>query len=120
MIECMNLELEKISRGPEGYTITHSGAKQRSVKMNTKFLLPQEGGFAAILAIYLEKVKMKQEIYTGKVWYIGRKSATLTSLHMGRNIMFKVPHEIAEGAEPSQLRLLHVPLLQEDHCYHCG
>jgi len=72
MIECMNLELEKISRGPEGYTITHSGAKQRSVKMNTKFLLPQEGGFAAILAIYLEKVKTKQEIYTGKVWYIGR------------------------------------------------
>ncbi len=90
MIECMNLEIEKISRGPEGYTITHSGAKQRSVKMKTKFLLPQEGGFADILAFYLEKVKTKQE---GKVWYIGRKSATLTSLHMGRNMMFKVPHE---------------------------
>ncbi len=33
MIECMNLELEKINRGPEFYTITHSRAKQRSDKM---------------------------------------------------------------------------------------
>jgi site-specific recombinase XerD len=43
MIECMNLELEKINRRPEGYAITLSKAKQRSDKMNTKFLVPQEG-----------------------------------------------------------------------------
>ena len=73
MIECMNLELEKINRGPEGYTIMHSRAKQRS----DKFLVPQEGGFTDILAIFLEKVKTKLEKYTGKVWYTGRKSATL-------------------------------------------
>ena len=65
MIECMNLELEKINRGPEGYTIMHSRAKQRS----DKFLVPQEGGFTDILAIFLEKVKTKLEKYTGKVWY---------------------------------------------------
>jgi len=96
MIECMNLELEKICRGPEGYTITHARAKQRSDKINTKFLVPQEGGFADILAVYLEKVKTQLEIYKGKVWYTGKKSATLVSLPMGRNMLFKVPHEIAE------------------------
>ncbi len=78
MIECMSLELEKINRGPEVYTITHSRAMQRTDKMNTKFLVQQGGGFANILAIYLEKVKMKLEKYTGKVWYTGRKNATLT------------------------------------------
>ena len=96
MIECLNLELEKINRGPEGYTITHSRAKQRSDKMNTKFVVPQEGGFADILAIYLEKVKTRLGKYTGKVWYTGKKSATLTCQPMGRNMVFKVPHEIAE------------------------
>ncbi len=84
MIECMNLELEKINRGPEVYTIIHSRDKQRSDKMDTKFLVPHEGGFTDVLAIYLEKVKMKLEKYMGKVWYTGRKSATLTCQPTGR------------------------------------
>ena len=96
MVECINLELEKINRGPEGYTITHCRAMQRSDKLNTKFLVPQEGGSADILAIYLEKVKVKLEKYTGKVWYTGKKSTTLANQPMGRNMMFKVPHEIAK------------------------
>ena len=33
--ECMNLALEKIIRGPEGFTITHTRAKQRSDKRST-------------------------------------------------------------------------------------
>jgi hypothetical protein len=74
----------------------HSRAKQRSDKINAKFLVLQEGGFADILAVYLEKVKTQLEIYTGKVGYTGKKSAILTSLPMGRNMLFKVPHEIAE------------------------
>ena len=49
--ECMNLALEKIIRGPEGFTITHTRAKQRSDKRSTKFLVPQLGGYADLLAV---------------------------------------------------------------------
>jgi hypothetical protein len=72
------------------------GPSRGSDKINTKFLVPQEGGFADILAVYLEKVKTQLEIYKGKVWYTGKKSATLASLPIGRNMLFKVPHKIAE------------------------
>jgi hypothetical protein len=41
-------------------------------------------------------MKAKLEKYTGKVWYTGRKSATLTCQPSGQNMMFKVPHKIAE------------------------
>jgi len=96
MVECMNLELEKIVRGPEGFTITHSRAKQRSDKMSTKFLVPQVGGYADILSAYLEKVKNQLDKHKGKVWFTGRKYEKLTSQAMGKNMVFKVPHEIAE------------------------
>ena len=50
-------ELEKIIRGSDGFTITHTRAKQRSDTTSTKFLVPEEGGFANMLAVYLDKVK---------------------------------------------------------------
>ena len=63
--------------------------------MSTKFLVPQEGGYADILASYLDMVKNQLYQYKGKVWYTGRKTDTLTNQTMGKNSVSKVPHEIA-------------------------
>lgn len=105
MVECMDLALEKIIRGPEGFTITHTRAKQRSDKMSTKFLVPQEGGYADLLASYLDLVKNQLYQYSGRVWYTGRKTDNLTCQTMGKNSVSKVPHEIAallKLADPSK------------------
>ena len=97
MVECMELQLEKITRGADGFTVTHTRAKQRSDKTSTKFLVPQVGGYADQLANYLEKVKNNQlDAFTGKVWYTGQKtSPALTKMSMGKNTMSKIPHEVA-------------------------
>jgi len=95
MVECMNLELEKMIRGSDGFNITHTRAKQRSDKKSTKFLVPQEGGYADLLAVYLDKVKNQLNKYKGKVWFTGRKTEMLTTQCMGKNSVSKVPHEIA-------------------------
>ena len=101
MAECMQLELEKFTRTAEGYQIVHSRAKQRTDKMSTKFLVPDKGGFANMLDVYLKKVKEQLNIYSGKVWFTGRKSSFLVAQPMGKNSMAKVPHELAV--------LLHLP-----------
>ncbi len=73
---------------------TH-GAKQRTDKTSTKFLVPEAGGYASQLAVYLNKVNNQLDIFQGRVWYTGRKHAMLTKTFMGRNMVGKVPHEIA-------------------------
>ena len=95
MAECIDLSLEKISRGPDGFTITHTRSKQRSDKLSTKFMIPKAGGFADMLAVYLDKVKDQLEKYQGRCWYTGRKTSSLVGQFMGRNSIAKVPHEIA-------------------------
>ena len=105
MVECMDLALEKIIRGPEGFTINHTRAKQRSDKMSTKFIVPQEGGYADLLASYLDLVKDQLYHYSGKVWYTGKKTENLASQAMGKNSVSKIPHEIAallKLADPSK------------------
>jgi hypothetical protein len=55
--ECMDLVLKKIQRGKEGYIITHNRVKRRrSDKLETRFVVPETGGYAAQLALYLFKV----------------------------------------------------------------
>lgn len=95
MSEAQELSLEKIVRGPDGFSITHSRKKQRSDKMSTKFLVPQEGGYADLLAVYLDKVKSQLDKFTGRVWYTGRKTDLLVAQVMGKNKIADVPHEIA-------------------------
>ena len=105
MVECMDLALEKIIGGPEGFTINHTRAKQRSDKMSTKFVVPQEGGYADLLASYLDLVKDQLYQYSGRVWYTGKKTENLTSQAMGKNSVSKIPHEIAallKLADPSK------------------
>jgi integrase len=105
LVECMDLELEKISRDSEGFTITHTRAKQRSDKITTKFLVPQMGGYANLLAVYLDKVKSQLDRFKGRVWFTGKKNKMLTSQFMGKNSVSKVPHEIAallKLPDPSQ------------------
>jgi integrase len=95
LLECMDLKLEQITRGPDGYTITHTRAKQRSDKMATKYLVPQTGGYATQLANYINKVNSQLEKFQGRVWYAGKKHSLLASQVMGRNMVARVPHDIA-------------------------
>jgi hypothetical protein len=65
---CMNLELEKMQRGKEGYIITHNWVKQRrSDKLETRFVVPETGGYAAQLALYLFKVNNQLKYDQGRV-----------------------------------------------------
>jgi len=96
MQEFMDLVLEKIQRGQEGYIVTHSRVKQRrSDKVETRFLVPEVGGYAAQLDLYLFKVNNQLKKYQGKVWFTGTKSEMLRTQTMGKNMIAKVPHEIA-------------------------
>jgi len=86
--ECMDLVLEKIQRSKEGYFITHSRVKQRrSDKLESRFLVPEAGGFAAQLALYLFKVNNQLKNYQGRVWFTGTKSDSLRNQPMGRNMV---------------------------------
>jgi len=94
--ECMDLVLENIQRGKEGYLVTYRRVKQRSSdKLEGRFLVPDAGGFAAQLDLYLFKVNNQLKKCQGRVWFTGTKSEKLHSLPMGRNMIAKVPHEIA-------------------------
>jgi hypothetical protein len=94
--ECMDLKLEQIIRNADGYTITHKRAKQRSDKKFTKFVVPQEGGYADRLSIYLTKINKQLDQYKGRVWYTGTKNSLLKKQYMGKNKVSDVPHEIAK------------------------
>jgi len=94
-IECQELQLEKILRGPDGYIVTHMRAKQRTDRTSSKFLVPAAGGFADQLGNYLEKVHSQLGKFQGRVWFTGRKSPVLSSQPMGKNMVTKVPHELA-------------------------
>jgi hypothetical protein len=67
--ECMNLELEKIQRGKEGYIITHNRVKQRSDKLESRLVVPETVGYAAQLGLYLFKVNNQLKFYQGRVVY---------------------------------------------------
>jgi len=78
MQECMDLVLEKIHKTQEGYFITHSRVKQRSSeKLESRFLVPDAGGFAAQLGLYLFKVNNQLKTCQGRVWFTGTKSEML-------------------------------------------
>jgi hypothetical protein len=70
--ECMDLELEKIQRGKEGYIITHNRVKQRSDKLESRFIVPETGRYAAQLALYLFKVNNQLKHYQGRVSVVGK------------------------------------------------
>jgi L-2-hydroxyglutarate oxidase LhgO len=90
----MDLELEKISRDSEGFTITNTRVKQRSEKKTTKFLVPQMGGYANHLAVYLDKVKSQLDRFKERVWFTRKKNKMLGQF-IGKNSLSKVPRENA-------------------------
>jgi hypothetical protein len=71
LTECLDLKLKQMIRSKEGYTITHIRAKQRTDKMLTKFLVPEEGGYAKRLAIYLNKVKTSCPVFRAESGTLG-------------------------------------------------
>ncbi len=78
-----------------GHKITHSRVKQRSDQRDSVFLVPANGGFADRLGIYLGKVNSNLNKFTGRVRWTGTKGQTLRGLPMGKNMIGKVPHDVA-------------------------
>jgi site-specific recombinase XerD len=94
--ECIDLKLEKIQRGKDGITVIHTRVKQRrSDKMESRFLVPEEGGYASQLGGYLSRVNLSLNKFSGRVWFTGTKQDLLKSQPMGRNMVAKIPHELA-------------------------
>jgi hypothetical protein len=93
--ECSDLQLEKIIRGPAGYTITHKRCKQRTDSTFTKFVVPEEGGYADRLAIYIKKLNDELQKFQGRVWYTCTPKAVRKQC-MGIHTVEKVPHEVAK------------------------
>ncbi len=58
-------------------------------------MVPAAGGFAYWLAIYLAKVNSELNKYTGRVWWTGTKGIHLKGMPMGKNMVGKVPHDVA-------------------------
>ncbi len=87
--------LEKMIRTSDGYKIIHSRVKQRSDQRESVFLVPAHGGFADRLGMYLGKVNSNLNKFTGPVWWTGTKGETLRATPMGKNIIGKVPHDVA-------------------------
>jgi hypothetical protein len=114
--ECMDLML----RGKEGYIITHSRVKQRrSDKLESRFVMPGTGGYAAQLALYLFQVNNQLKKYQGRVWLTGTQSDMLKNQPMGRNTVAKVTHgpRHCYPAQPCQPFSVYVPQLQNDFCH---
>jgi len=94
--ECMDLLLEKMVRNQDGYKITHNRVKQQSDQRESAFLVPAKDGFADRLSEYLNKVNTHLKKFTGRVWWTGTKGGQqLKNQPMGRNMMGKVPHDLA-------------------------
>ena len=61
-IELFNLTLEKIVSASTGVIVTHNRAKQRSDRLESKFLIPRVStetatNYAAIVEVYLDFVR---------------------------------------------------------------
>ena len=96
LIECLALKLEKIVRSPVGYTISHMRAKQRTDKVFTNFVVPEEGGYAQRLSIYLTKVNTQLNKYAGRVFHTGTQHSMLKRQLMGKNTVALVPRDMAK------------------------
>jgi hypothetical protein len=94
-MECCQLELEKIVRGPAGFTITHMRCKQRTDATFTKFVVPEEGGYAARLGIYIKKLNDELQKFQGRVWYTCTPKAVRKQC-MGGHTVENVPHQVAK------------------------
>ena len=93
--ECQDLLLEKMVRSSDGYKVTHSSCKQRSDQRDTAFLVPENGGFAARLGVYLAKVNSDLSKFSGQAWWTGTKGQQFKNQPLGRNMIGKVTHDVA-------------------------
>ena len=93
--ECQDLLLEKMVRNRDGYKVTPSPCKQRSDQWESAFLVPENGGFAASLGVYLAKVNTDLSKFSGRAWWTGTKGHLLKNQPLGRNMIGKVPHDVA-------------------------
>ena len=97
LAEIMEVELEKFKITAAGIVVTHSRAKQRSDKRETKFCIPVGDDFnwAGCVATYLNRIANDLEKYSGRVWWTGKKDGHFVKVPMGKNMVCAVPNMIA-------------------------
>ena len=92
--ELMDLKLEGTTFNREGIIISHSRAKQRSDKRDTKYLVPRATAkcnidFTAIVEQYVTMVREELEKSPGRVLWNGRPDSLVNS-PLGKNMIAKV------------------------------
>ena len=90
--ELMELQVERVSVQSEGVYVTHCCVKQRSDKMESKFLVPRGGdvNYAAVVEDYLCTIKNTLGVFKGRLFYTGTPDKFVQTL-VGKNIVSKFP-----------------------------
>ena len=100
----MDLALEKVERKPEGLYVTHTRAKQRTDKKETRFLVPSNGDidYAALVDNYLSNIRNDLGKFSGRMFWTGTP-VDFRNSPMGKNTISVVPKEMAKllGKESS-------------------
>ena len=80
----------------DGVTVTHSRAKQRTDKKETRFLVPSSGNvnYASYVVEYLNIIKSELGVFTGRLFYTGTPTKFVNSF-IGKNTVSNVPKEVA-------------------------
>ena len=103
--ELMDLKLERVVSTKNGVSVTHNRAKQRSDKLEAKFLIPRASNqgqldYAKVMEHYLEYVRNDLGKVTGRLWFTGNHRQ-FVNLFLGKNMVGKIPHELATFLELS-------------------
>ena len=95
-VELTNLNIEMVEKKPDGMYVTHSRAKQRTDKRNSKFLVPSNGDvdYAQVVDKYLSDIKSDLGVFSGRLFYTGTPKM-YTKTPMGKNTISSVPKEVA-------------------------
>ena len=96
--ELMDLALEKVERKPEGLYVTHTRAKQRTDKKETRFLVPSNDGdvdYASLVDGYLSIIRNDLGKFAGRMFWTGTP-VDFRNSPMGKNTISGVPKEMAK------------------------
>jgi hypothetical protein len=89
----------------------------RSDKFESRFIVPETGGYAAQFTLYLFKVNSQLKKYQGRVWFTGPQSDMLKNQPMGRHTFAKLPHDIASLLSLPNPFSVYIPQFQKNFCY---
>ena len=94
--ELLSLNLENITRGDEGLTITHARCKPKTNNRVGRFVVPSRGtiDYSELVSKYIKILNSELGIFSGRCFYKGTQKAFFHQ-PIGKNVMSKVPSEMA-------------------------